>query len=112
MAKPHGLPVETCMLVKPAIGGDPYEKFLATLPELVPCTSRADAMKGRPHPRTVAELGHLPEFQESPLLPIVRNAIRIAAEEKLVRARLRRSWRKGTRLAKRPLPLKPKKENP
>lgn len=56
-SKPYGLPVETCMLVKPAIGGDPYGKFLRGLPYLIPPDCRFDACDGQPNPLTLAAIG-------------------------------------------------------
>ena len=54
--KPYGLPVETCMLVKPDPAGDPYAKFLAGLPDLIPPDGRYDACDGRPNPLTLAAI--------------------------------------------------------
>ena len=116
--KSSGPRVETCMLVKPALGGDPYEEFLKTLPELVPCTGRYDAMKGRPSPLTVQELGHLPEFKETEPLAMlpsigldaaIRRLREMVAEQRRLRRRIRRSFPKRWPLAKRALPLKEKK---
>ena len=54
----YGIPVETCMLVKPDPAGDPYVTLLAGLPDLIPPNGRYDTYKGEPSPKTVAATKH------------------------------------------------------